>query len=129
MSEPTPAPSPSPTFFTPTKKVVIGLIVLLFVVAGINKLTEGPSTKAEVCASFDKLGQRLRGANGIFDNAVFSQAGDLAGLAGRYKGTPDLSRDAEALENIADSNATNGFQLMRATQSIARLCGHSLVSL
>jgi hypothetical protein len=121
-----PTPAPPPKFLTPTKKVVIGLVVLFLVVWGIIKLTEGPSTTDEVCASFDKLGDSLRNANGLFDNAVFNEAEDLSDLAGRYEGSRDLSADAEALGDIADSSSTNGLELTRATRNIAQLCGHPL---
>lgn len=86
----------------------------------------GPTTEAEVCTEFEALGVRLAEANGFIDNALFSQAGDLADVADRYEGEPSLSADADALEAIADSNSTTGFELMGATTRIAALCGHLL---
>ena len=136
MSELTPpsdgaAPNPAPPQgprkpLSTTTWVVLGLVALFIIVAAFIKLTEGPSTKAEVCASFDELGDRAIHANGFIDNPVFSQADDLADLAARFEGPPDLSSDADALSRIADADSTNLFELMRATQQIARLCGHGL---
>ncbi len=86
----------------------------------------GPTTVSEVCAEFDELGDRFVEVNGFADNSLFSQAGDLADVAGRYDGTPSLSADADALEEISDSDSTTGFELMAATGSIASLCGRQL---
>jgi len=87
----------------------------------------GPTTKAEVCAEFDELGDRFLKANGVFDNLVFSQAGTLADVADRYDGSPSLADDASALETISDADRTSGLELMAATDDIAQLCGHVLV--
>jgi hypothetical protein len=86
----------------------------------------GPTTKNEVCAEFDDLGERYLAANGVIDNLLFIQAGALADVADRYDGTPGLSSDAEALEEISDSDSTDGLELMSATATIAELCGHVL---
>jgi hypothetical protein len=86
----------------------------------------GPTTKAEVCAEFDELGDRFRQANGVVDNLIFRQAGTLGDIAGRYDGSPSLSEDASALETISDADTTSGFELMAATNDIAELCGHVL---
>ncbi|MET8758820.1 hypothetical protein [Lentzea sp. NPDC004782] len=89
----------------------------------------GPTSKEEVCESFTELGRSFTNANGIFDNAVFRNAGDLADIAGRYNGGDMLQRDAKALSGIADSKHTNGLELLNATQQIAKLCGHQLIRL
>ncbi|MCQ4040881.1 molybdenum ABC transporter substrate-binding protein [Streptantibioticus rubrisoli] len=86
----------------------------------------GPSSRAEVCRSFDKLGDRMLAANGVFDDPLFHQTGDLAGLTSRYPGPPDLSADAARLHRIAGSNSTTGADLLAATEHIADLCGHPL---
>ncbi len=86
----------------------------------------GPTTQADVCAEFDKLGDRLLHANGVLDNALFGQADDLADVAERYAGEPDLAADAAALAAIADSDSTTSLALMDATSTIAGLCGHPL---
>jgi hypothetical protein len=98
----------------------IGLVAVLL--AGCSS---GPSTKAEVCSSFDSLGTKLMHANGILDNGIFDEAGNLGDTAGRYQGA-DLSRDASALKKIADSSSTSGAALMNATGEVANLCGHPL---
>ncbi|MBB4905523.1 hypothetical protein [Actinophytocola algeriensis] len=86
----------------------------------------GPTTKNEVCAEFDELGERYLAADGFIDNLLFIQAGALADVADRYDGTPSLGPDAEALEAISDSDSTDGLELMAATAAIAELCGHVL---
>jgi hypothetical protein len=108
------------------KFLVAGLVVAFIVISLLIKLTQGPSTKTEVCASFDRLGEKASHANGFFDNAIFRQAADLGTLARRYDGPPDLADDAAALERIGDSKSTNTLALMSATQHIASLCGHRL---
>lgn len=85
----------------------------------------GPTTRADVCQQFDDLGQKVANANGFFDNPVFTEAGDLAGTAGRYPGT-SLSSDAVSLKQIADSDSTSVDELENATTHIAELCGHPL---
>lgn len=86
----------------------------------------GSTTKAEVCAEFDELGDRFLNANGVIDNLIFSQAGTLAGVADRYDGSPGLADDASALDTISDADTTSGVELMAATHDIAQLCGHVL---
>jgi hypothetical protein len=110
----------------PLKIIILAVVVVGLAIFAIARLTRGPSTKDEVCASFDSLGDKVRNANGFIDNPVFRQASDLSDLAGRYEGQPDLTADAEALEKIGDSNATSTVQLTNATRRIASLCGHPL---
>jgi hypothetical protein len=105
------------------------VVLALVVVAGsgvVGGCSFGPSTKAEVCESFDALDEQLLSGNGYFGNPLFHKAEDLADVAERYDGQPSLAGDAEALHRIADSDATNGAELMNATTSVARLCGHRL---
>ncbi|HEY4458008.1 MAG TPA: hypothetical protein VGN81_27080, partial [Pseudonocardiaceae bacterium] len=93
---------------------------------GIAGCATGPTTRAQVCTQFDELGQKVLAANGLFDNPVFSEAGDLADTARRYPGTPDLGGDAGALDDIANSDSTSGMAIENATTHIAALCGHPL---
>jgi hypothetical protein len=86
----------------------------------------GPSTKEEVCSTFDALGKQLVDGNGIIGNPLFHKAEDLANVAGRYDGSPSLATDASALHKIAKSDSTNSAQLMNATTHVASLCGHRL---
>ena len=99
-------------------------LATMLVVAGCG----GPTTKQEVCDSFDALGTQFMQGNGIFGNPLFHKAEDLAGIAGRYDGEPDLSGDADRLQEIADSDSTSGLELMNATTHIAELCGHPLAT-
>ena len=85
-----------------------------------------PSTEDEVCAAFDELGMQILEGNGIIGNPLFRKTDELADLTGRYEGPPDLSADAEALREIADSDSTSGQELMNASMGIADLCGHPL---
>ena len=85
-----------------------------------------PSTGEEVCGSFNELGTQVLEGNGIIGNPLFQNAEELADVAGRYEGQHDLSADAEALHEIADSDSTSGEELMNATMAIANLCGHPL---
>ncbi len=86
----------------------------------------GPTSKADVCASFTALDKQLLEGNGIIGNPLFHKARDLADVAGRYSGTPSLAGDAAALDKIAKSDSTSGAELTRATTHIAELCGHPL---
>lgn len=86
----------------------------------------GSTTKQQVCAEFDELGDRFLAANGFIDDLLFLQAGTLADVANRYDGAPDLSSDADALDAISDADQTTGLALMGATTTIAQLCGHVL---
>ncbi|RSN61437.1 molybdenum ABC transporter substrate-binding protein [Amycolatopsis sp. WAC 04182] len=104
--------------------VTLAAVVGLTTVSGCGPT--GPSTRTEVCTTFDQLGEKLLGANGLYDNALFSKAEDLADAAGRYPGAPGLTMDSAALTKIADSNSTTGHALVQATSTIADLCGHPL---
>jgi hypothetical protein len=92
----------------------------------LSGCSSGPSTKAEVCATYDELGTQLLQGNGVFGNPLFHKAEDLADVADRYEGSPSLAGDAAALADIADSDSTSGEELMAATGSIASLCGYPL---
>ena len=99
---------------------------MLVVAVALAGCSFGPTTKDEVCESYQELSESVANANGIFDNAIFSDAGTLSSVAGRYEGGDKLKTDAEALDAIADSKSTSVLVLMNATQQIARLCGHQL---
>lgn len=111
------------TMITKTLIVTTSAAVVLLGVAGC---AAGPTTRAQVCQEYDKLGTEYVSTNGFFDNLVFDQAGNLADAADRYPGSPDLSGDASALDDIAASNSTTGHALVDATSNIAALCGHPL---
>jgi hypothetical protein len=100
--------------------------LMIVVVVALAGCSFGPTTKDEVCESYQELGHSVSNANGIFDNAIFSDAGTLSSVAGRYEGGSQLESDAEALDAIADSKSTTVLALMNATQQIAQLCGQQL---
>ena len=102
------------------------LALAAFVAVLVTACSMAPTTKEEVCASFDELGKKFMSTTGIYDNPVFSQAGELSSVAGRYKGGDSLKADADALGKISDSKSTNGRELANATTRIAALCGHPL---
>lgn len=104
------------------------MLTVIVVAVAVTGCSLGPTTKDEVCESFQELGDSVSNANGIFDNAIFSDAGTLSSVAGRYEGGDQLKSDAEALDAIADSKSTTVLALMNATQQIARLCGQQLGS-
>jgi hypothetical protein len=101
-------------------------LLMIVVVVALVGCSLAPTTKDDVCESYQELGQSVSKANGIFDNAIFSDAGTLSSVAGRYEGGDQLKSDAEALDAIADSKSTTVLALMNATQHIARLCGEQL---
>ncbi|MFE3327946.1 molybdenum ABC transporter substrate-binding protein [Streptomyces sp. NPDC059176] len=89
---------------------------------------KSPTNKEQVCTAYAELGNRVRVANGVIDNLVFRKAGEVGDLAERYEGSEDLSEDAEALHEIADSSTTTLLELMQASKDIAALCNASLDS-
>jgi len=99
-------------------------IIALTFAAGCGP--SGPSTRAEVCSAFTTLGAQAMQGNGVFGNPLFTKAGDLADVAGRFPGSPNLASDSSALHAIADSDSTSELALMNATQHIAALCGQGL---
>jgi hypothetical protein len=108
--------------------VAAGLSALVLTSVLISGCTSGPSTKEQVCTSFDALGTQLLQGNGIIGNPLFHKAAALADMAGRYPGSPNLADDAKALHRIAGGDSTSGMELTRATTHIAQLCGHPLAS-
>ena len=110
----------------PAKSMAAGMLTLALAGVLVTGCTSGPSTKEQICASFDALGTQLTEGNGIIGNPLFHKAGALADVASRYHGEPNLAVDATALRRIADSDSTSGVELTRATVHIAQLCGHPL---
>ena len=108
------------------KAHLLTAVATAVIASGLVACSSGPSTREEVCEAYDDLGRSVMGANGFFDNAVFSNAEDLADVADRYEGTPALDSDAKKLNRIADSDSTSGSELMNAATTIANLCGHPL---
>jgi hypothetical protein len=88
----------------------------------------GPTSKQDVCTAYQELGAEFTSATGVYANGVFSEAGDLSSVAGRYEGGDSLKADADALDRISDSKETNASQLENATRKISALCGHSLMA-
>lgn len=91
----------------------------------VSACSNGPSTQADLCQTFDKLGSELAHANGFFDNVIFQTAGDLGDLAARFP-QRDLSADAASLKEISGSDSTSSLALARGTEGIAQVCGHPL---
>jgi hypothetical protein len=101
------------------------LIAIVSGVIGVAGCATGPVDRRALCTEFDLLGSEMMLGTSFLDNAVFATADDLADLADRYQGG-GLSRDADALERIADSDRTNGRELTNATSGTAEVCGHPL---
>jgi hypothetical protein len=118
------APSGSP------RRVVVrtasSIVLILLPVLGTSACSSGPTTKAQVCKSFDELGAQLVQGNGVFGNPLFHKAGKLADVADRYEDGDALSSDAAQLHSIASSDSTDINALMNATTNIAALCGAPL---
>ncbi|MEV6647100.1 hypothetical protein [Amycolatopsis sp. NPDC051371] len=108
-----------------TSRLAVLATAVVIGAAGFAGCATGPVDRRALCTGFDELGKDLMSANGIFDNAVFSSAGDLADLADRYQGG-GLSADASALDRISDADETDNFELERATSETAKVCGHPL---
>jgi len=104
----------------------VAMTAAISAVAVLVGCSSTPSTDEDVCGSFNELGTQVLEGNGIIGNPLFQKVDELADVAGRYEGQPDLSGDAEALHEIADSDSTSGDELMNATMAIANLCGHPL---
>jgi hypothetical protein len=100
-------------------------LTALLAVALAGCATE-PSTKQDVCASFDELSEQIPQGNGFIGNPLFNRVKDLADVASRYEGEPDLSGDAADLKQIGESDSTTILEIMNATDDIAQLCGHPL---
>jgi|SRR3954463_16069347 hypothetical protein len=104
-------------------------VALALCLAGsVAGCVKSPSSKDDVCSTYDELGKQYMQGNGIIGNPLFHKAGDMADVASRYKGEPSLTQDAKALRAIADSDATDGLQLANATTHIAQLCGHTFAT-
>jgi hypothetical protein len=104
----------------------LAICVSVLTAATLTGCSRGPSTREEVCASFDTLGQQMTEGNGVIGNPLFHKAGALADVAERYPGSPGLADDAKRLHRIANADSTSIEQLLNATTHIADLCGHPL---
>ncbi|MEU1126691.1 molybdenum ABC transporter substrate-binding protein [Streptomyces sp. NPDC005899] len=82
----------------------------------------GPADKEEVCTGFDELNTQFVQGNGVMGNPLFRKTEEMADLADRYEGTPDLSKDAEGLHKVADADSMTGADLAENTTRIAELC-------
>lgn len=90
-------------------------------------LDTGPSTAAEVCASYQELAEELGGTR-LIDNTVFWDARSLGRVAVRYEESAGVQADGELLKEIGDSDSTSTQELDRATGSISALCGQGSLS-
>ena len=106
-------------------KCLVPAAALLAVLASACSLA--PTSKADVCASYQHLLGQIPIGNIGFGNPLFTDAGDLARVAGRYSGG-GLSSDADALQKIADADSTSAFEISAATTHIAALCQKSVIS-
>lgn len=98
-----------------------------FVVAAaaltLPSCSSGPTTKAELCDSYDELSEQLLEGNGIFGNPLFKAAGKLGRAAENYEGDASVRSAGEALSRIADSDETTGGELSDAAGPIGSHCG------
>jgi hypothetical protein len=109
------------------RQIVVLVVAVAASASGLAGCASGPADRRALCTEFDQLGRNLfTSVGGFTDNAVFSSAGDLADVAGRYQGGANLSADAEALQSIADSDSTSSRELTQATRGTAAVCGHPL---
>ena len=107
------------------KRLLAPAAALLVLLASACSI--GPTSKEDVCSSYQHLLNQVPIGNIGFGNPLFTAAGDLASVAGRYNGS-DLSADATALQKIADADSTSDLQIINATAHIATLCGKSVFS-
>lgn len=106
-------------------KHLFALALVLTAFATPGCASDGPSTKEQVCNSFNALGEQVAEGNGIFGNPLFHRIGDLGDVASRY---PDdgVARDGDSLKKIADADSLTIAELFASTSHIARLCDHPL---
>lgn len=86
-----------------------------------------PTSKDQVCASYQSLLSQIPIGNLGFGNPLFTDAGDLSRVADRYTGG-GLSSDATALQKISDADSTSILEISQATTHIAALCKKSVGS-
>jgi hypothetical protein len=98
------------------------MVVLATVLTACGS-AEGPSTRAELCDGYDALSDEMRDVNGLFDNAIFSAAGDLGRIAQRYDDNGTVQTAGEQLVQISDSDETSFDELMTAVVGIQGECG------
>ncbi|SCD63917.1 hypothetical protein GA0115239_104814 [Streptomyces sp. BpilaLS-43] len=114
MTRPRPRPRPAAIG-------AVGAALLALATAACGSF--GPTDKEEVCKGFDELNVQFVQGNGVIGNPLFRKAEEMADLADRYEGTPDLSEDAEGLHEVADADSMTGQDLADNTTRIAELCG------
>lgn len=122
-----PPTSSPPRHRCPAMMVVCATLAATVALAACG--TSAPTTKAALCQKFDALGKEVFATHLLSDNAVFRRAGDLADAARHYQAAPTVKAEAPAIRKIADSDSTSGAELMDATEAIAEVCGHPLISL
>lgn len=100
--------------------VAIGLLATVATACGS---AAGPSTMAELCDSYDALSGEIGEFNGLFDNAIFSAAGDLGHVAQRYEDDSSVQASGEQLVQISDSDETSSYELSTAAVEVQAECG------
>ncbi|MDQ0795055.1 molybdenum ABC transporter substrate-binding protein [Streptomyces sp. B1I3] len=108
------------TGIRPAPLSAVGAALLILTTAACGSF--GPVGKEEVCTGFDELSAQFVQGNGVIGNPLFRKAEEMADLADRYDGTPDLSEDADGLHKVADSDSMSGQDLAENTTRIAGLC-------
>jgi hypothetical protein len=127
-----PAPARGTNSMTPLYKrwwlwVAVGILAVFGLVHLIKDHI--PSNTAELCSAYSNLNQQVEQDNGLFQNSVFSAAGNLAGVAGRYPNSVAVSSEASALQSIANSTDTTVGEIDSASSAIAAQCGQSPIGL
>lgn len=97
-------------------------MVVLAIVLTACGLSAGPSTQAQLCDGYDALSDEVRDVNGLFDNAIFSAAGDLGRTAQRYEDNATVQTAGEQLVQISDSDETSFDELSTAAVEIQAEC-------
>ena len=102
-------------------RLVLGMALLA---AGGAGCSNGPTTQAEVCSSYDSLAAELDSDQvaGLFDGHIYDAIKDLGGTASRYEDDANVEEAGEALKDLAEQEEISMLELMGATAPFESLC-------
>ena len=114
-------PSRNPTS-TRIGRSLVGMVLLGAV--ALTGCSNGPTTQAEVCGSYNELADELESdqVSGLFDRHIYDAIKELGGTAARYDADSSVSDAGEAMKALAKQEEISMLELMGAAAPFESFC-------
>lgn len=114
-------PSPNPTS-SRIGRSLVGMAV--FGAVALTGCSNGPTTQAEVCGSYNELAEELESdqVSGVFDGHIYDAIEELGGTAARYDADSNVADAGEAMKDLAKQGEISMLELMGAAAPFDSFC-------